>query len=118
MIGKRKRLAGTIACAGFMFRGLFMAEASMDWGKVLEYGIGAASLLWIGVYVVVPLRDRHTRFLDSTEETNKSLAKTVEKQADILVGLQTGLDKMNSKIDKMEEVVEKLSIVTQHLRMP
>jgi len=46
------------------------------------------------------------------------LAKTVEKQAEILEGMQTGLAKMNDKIDRMEEVVEKLSIVTQHLRMP
>lgn len=125
MIGKRKRLAGTIACAGFMFRGLFMAEASLDWGKVLEYGIGAASLLWIGVYVVVPLRDRHTKFLDSVEETNDKLAGTIEKQADILAGMQSGLDRMadNQKqmaneVQKMAEIVEKLTNIQQHLRMP
>ena len=53
-------------------------------------------------------KDRHVKFLDSTEETNKSLAKTVEKQAEILEGMQTGLERMNSKIDKMEESVERL----------
>jgi len=76
---------------------------------------GLAAIFW---YVVLPLKDRHIKFLDTTEETNKSLAKTIEKQADILEGMQTGLTKMNDKIDKMEEVVDKLSVVTQHLRMP
>jgi len=102
-----------------------MAEASLDWGKVLEYGIGAASLLWIGVYVVVPLRDRHTKFLDSVEETNDKLAGTIEKQADILAGMQSGLDRMadNQKqmaneVQKMAEIVEKLTNIQQHLRMP
>jgi hypothetical protein len=91
----------------------------MEWLKFAEqYGIASAGLAAIFWYVVLPLKDRHIKFLDSTEETNKSLAKTVEKQAEILEGLHSGLDRMNSKIDKMEEVVEKLSIVTQHLRMP
>jgi methyl-accepting chemotaxis protein len=91
----------------------------MEWLKFAEqYGISSAGLAAIFWYVVLPLKDRHIKFLDTTEETNKSLAKTIEKQAEILEGVQTGLDRMNSKIDKMEEVVEKLSVVTQHLRMP
>ena len=91
----------------------------MDWLKFVEqYGLASAGLVAVFWYVVLPLKDRHIKFLDSTEETNKSLAKTIEKQAEILDGVQTGLNRMNSKIDKMEEVVEKLSVVTQHLRMP
>ena len=91
----------------------------MDWLKFAEqYGIASAGLALVFWYVILPLKDRHVKFLDTTEETNKSLAKTVEKQAEILQGMQTGLDKMNNKIDKMEEVVEKLTTVTQHLRMP
>ena len=91
----------------------------MEWLKFAEqYGIASAGLAAIFWYVVLPLKDRHIKFLDTTEETNKSLARTVEKQAEILEGMQTGLTKINDKIDKMEEVVEKLSVVTQHLRMP
>lgn len=91
----------------------------MDWLKFAEqYGIASAGLAFVFWYVILPLKDRHVKFLDTTEETNKSLAKTVEKQADILQGMQVGLEKMNTKIDKMEEVVEKLTTVTQHLRMP
>ena len=91
----------------------------MDWLKFAEqYGLASAGLACVVWDVVLPLKDRHVKFLASPEETNKSLAKTVEKQAEILEGMQTGLERMNSKIDKMEEVVEKLSIVTQHLRMP
>ena len=91
----------------------------MDWLKFAEqYGLASAGLAFVFWYVILPLKDRHVKFLDSTEETNKSLAKTVEKQAEILEGMQTGLAKMNDKIDRMEEVVEKLSVVTQHLRMP
>lgn len=91
----------------------------MDWLKFVEqYGLASAGLVAVFWYVVLPLKDRHIKFLDSTEETNKSLAKTIEKQAEILEGVQNGLNRMNSKIDKMEEVVEKLAAVTQHLRMP
>ena len=91
----------------------------MDWLKFAEqYGIASAGLALVFWYIILPLKDRHMRFLDSTEETNKSLARTVEKQAEILEGMQAGLTKMNEKIDGMEQVVEKLSIVTQHLRMP
>ena len=99
--------------------------AALDWGKVLEYGLGAAALLWIGIYVVVPLRDRHTKFLDSVEKTNEQLAGTIEKQADILSGMQTGLTNMaeNQKqmakeVEKMSQIVEKLATIQQHLRMP
>ena len=91
----------------------------VDWVKFAEqYGLAAAGLAAVFWYVIIPLKDRHIKFLDTTEETNKSLAKTVEKQAEILEGMQTGLTRMNDKIDKMEEVVEKLTTVTQHLRMP
>lgn len=91
----------------------------MDWLKFAEqYGIASAGLALVFWYIILPLKDRHMRFLDSTEETNKSLARTVEKQAEILEGMQTGLSKMNDKIDRMEEVIEKLTTVTQHLRMP
>ena len=91
----------------------------MDWLKFVEqYGLASAGLVAVFWYVVLPLKDRHIKFLDSTEETNKSLAKTIEKQAEILDGVQTGLNRMNSKIEKMEEFVEKLAAVTQHLRMP
>ena len=91
----------------------------MDWLKFVEqYGLASAGLVAVFWYVILPLKDRHIKFLDTTEETNKSLARTIEKQSDILEGMQTGLTKMNDKIDKMEEVVEKLSVVTQHLRMP
>ena len=91
----------------------------MDWLKFVEqYGLASAGLVAVFWYVVLPLKDRHIKFLDSTEETNKSLAKTIEKQAEILEGVQTGLNRMNSKIEKMEEFVEKLAAVTQHLRMP
>jgi len=102
-----------------------MAETAIEWAKVLEYGIGAAALLWIGVYVVVPLRDRHTKFLDSVEKTNSQLAGTIEKQADILAGMQSGLDRMAdnqqqmaAEVKKMAEIVEKLTNIQQHLRMP
>lgn len=102
-----------------LWRILGDAEVSIeDWKVAAEYGFGALALFWSGVYVVIPLRDRHIKFLDSTEETNKSLSKTIEKQADILQGMQAGLDKMNEKIDKMEEIVDKLTVVTQHMRMP
>lgn len=98
----------------------------MDWLKFAEqYGLPSAGLGLVFWYVILPLKDRHIKFLDSTEETNKTLAKTVEKQADILDGMQTGLnrivdrqDQMNQKIDKMEEIVDKLSSAQQHLRMP
>ena len=91
----------------------------MDWLKFAEqYGIASAGLALVFWYIILPLKDRHMRFLDSTEETNKSLARTVEKQAEILEGMQTGLSKMNDKIDRMEDVIEKLTTVTQHLRMP
>lgn len=91
----------------------------VDWIKFAEqYGLASAGLGLVFWYVILPLKDRHIKFLDTTEETNKSLAKTVEKQAEILEGMQTGLNKMNDKIDRMEEVVDKLTTVTQHLRMP
>lgn len=91
----------------------------MDWLKFAEqYGIATAGLAVVFWYVILPLKDRHVKFLDSTEETNKSLAKTVEKQAEILEGMQTGLNRINDKIDKMETIIEKLTTVTQHLRMP
>ena len=95
-----------------------MMTDAADWAKALEYGLGVASLGWVGIYVIIPLRDRHTKFLDSVERTNEQLAGTISKQADLLQGMQDGLEKMNDKIDKMEQVVEKLSIVTQHLRTP
>ena len=91
----------------------------MDWLKFAEqYGIASAGLALVFWYIILPLKDRHMRFLDTTEETNKSLARAVEKQAEILEGMQTGLNRMNDKIDRMEEVIEKLTTVTQHLRMP
>lgn len=97
----------------------YRGHYGMDWLKFAEqYGLAGAGLVAVFWYVVLPLKERHMKFLDSTEETNKSLARTVEKQAEILEGMQTGLEKMNNKIDKMEEVVEKLTTVTQHLRMP
>lgn len=102
-----------------------MESSVIDWGKVLEYGIGVAALLWIGVYVVVPLRDRHVKFLDSVEKTNDQLAGTIEKQADILAGMQNGLDRMAGhqqemarEVEKMSQIVEKLATIQQHLRMP
>jgi len=48
----------------------------MDWLKFAEqYGLASAGLAFVFWYVVLPLKDRHVKFLDSTEETNKSLAK-------------------------------------------
>lgn len=102
-----------------------MAETAIEWAKVLEYGIGVAALFWIGIYVVIPLRNRHEKFLDSVEKTNSQLAGTIEKQADILAGMQSGLDRMAdnqqqmaSEVKKMAEIVEKLTSIQQHLRMP
>ena len=74
----------------------------MEWLKFAEqYGPASAGLAAVFWYVILPLKERHIKFLDSTEETNKSLARTVEKQAEILEGVQTGLDRMNTKIDKV-----------------
>lgn len=99
--------------------------ATIDWGKVLEYGLGAAALLWIGVYVVVPLRDRHLKFLESVEKTNDKLTGTIEKQADILAGMQAGVTQlaenqreMARDVEKMGQIIEKLTTIQQNLRMP
>ena len=67
-----------------------MSPTPADWMKIAEYGFGALALVWIGIYVVVPLRDRHTKFLDKVEETNDRLTNAIDKQADILLNLQTG----------------------------
>jgi hypothetical protein len=102
-----------------------MQPGALDWAKVLEYGLGVAALLWIGVYVVMPLRDRHMKFLDSVEETNDKLAGTIDKQADILHGLQNGLTQLannqketSEEVKKLADIVEKMSSIQQHLRMP
>ena len=96
-----------------------------DWGKILEYGFGAAALAWIGWYVIIPLRDRHVKFLDSVEKTNESLSETVQKQATILEGLLStqnqmakNQEKLGIEMEKLSEIVEKLANITQHLRMP
>ena len=102
-----------------------LEAATIDWGKVLEYGLGAAALLWIGVYVVVPLRDRHTKFLDSVEQTNNKLAGIIEKQADILAEMQSAVtqlarnqQEMARDVEKMGQIIEKLTTIQQNMRTP
>lgn len=102
-----------------------MAEMAIDWAKVLEYGFGGAALLWIGIFVVIPLRDRHAKFLDSVERTNESLSATIQKQALILEGLLNtqnqmakNQEKLGEEMEKLSEIVEKLAAVTQQLRSP
>ena len=94
-----------------------------EWINILEYGFGAAALTWIGWFVVIPLRDRHVKFLDSVEKTNESLSNTVQKQATILEGLLStqnqmakNQEKLGLEMEKLSEIVEKLANITQHLR--
>lgn len=92
-----------------------MSPTPADWMKIAEYGFGALALVWIGIYVVVPLRDRHTKFLDKVEETNDRLTNAIDKQADILLNLQTGMNQLSTN---HKEIIDKLTTIQQHLRMP
>lgn len=97
-----------------------------DWlNFAKEFGLPSAALGLFFWYVIIPLKDRHVKFLDSVEETNDKLAGTIEKQADILHGLQTGLNQLSSnqketseEVKKLADIVEKLTSIQQHLRMP
>ena len=96
----------------------------MDWLKFAEqYGLASAGLALVFWYIVLPLKERHVKFLDKVEETNDRLAGTIDKQADILQGLQAGLNKLASnqketsdEIKKLADIVEKMSANQQHLR--
>lgn len=98
----------------------------MDWLKFAEqYGLASAGLAVVFYYVILPLKNRHEKFLDSVEQTNGKLAGTIEKQADILNGLQTGLNTlaqnqkdMGQEVKNLAQIVEKLTTIQQHLRMP
>lgn len=98
----------------------------MDWMRFAEqYGLSAAGLAVVFWYVIIPLKNRHEKFLDSVENTNGKLAGTIEQQVQILHSLQHGLTtladnqkEMSSEVKKMAEIVERLSTVQQHLRMP
>jgi methyl-accepting chemotaxis protein len=98
----------------------------MDWLKFAEqYGLASAGLALVFWYIVLPLKERHVKFLDKVEETNDRLAGTIDKQADILQGLQAGLNQLASnqketsdEIKKLADIVEKMSANQQHLRMP
>ena len=69
----------------------------MDWLKFAEqYGLASAGLALVFWYIVLPLKERHVKFLDKVEETNDRLAGTIDKQADILQGLQAGLNQLAS----------------------
>lgn len=90
-----------------------------------EFGLPSAALGLFFWYVVIPLKDRHIKFMDKVEGTNDQLAGTIDKQADILNGLQHGLNQLASnqketsqEVKKLAEIVEKLSTVQQQLRMP
>ena len=96
----------------------------MDWLKFAEqYGLASAGLALVFWYIVLPLKERHVKFLDKVEETNDRLAGTIDKQADILQGLQAGLNQLASnqqetsdEIKKLADIVEKMSANQQHLR--
>ena len=96
----------------------------MDWLKFAEqYGLASAGLALVFWYIVLPLKERHVKFLDKVEETNDRLAGTIDKQADILQGLQAGLNQLASnqketsdEIKKLADIVEKMSANQQHLK--
>ena len=96
----------------------------MDWLKFAgQYGLASAGLALVFWYIVLPLKERHVKFLDKVEETNDRLAGTIDKQADILQGLQAGLNQLASnqketsdEIKKLADIVEKMSANQQHLR--
>lgn len=82
---------------------------------VKEYGFNGAIIAWLAWFIVIPLKERHMKFLDSVEQTNKGMIGTIEKQADILQGMTVTQNRMADTQTKMNQEIEKMSQIIESL---
>ncbi len=71
-------------------------------------GIAVAVLLWLGKYILIPLREGHTEFLRETTAAVKAQGNTLVEVKDALVQIGGSRKEETERLDHIAQQLEKV----------